>query len=103
MTSSPPASPTSCGSDTPFPGATPAARQSRFRGVSGLGLTGSISIERKEPMFSRLTSRIAAMLALAAVGLGAQAQTLEGGPLHIVVGYSAGGATDRVARIVADK
>ena len=53
-------------------------------------------------MFSRrFIPRLAAALALGAVVLGAQA--LEGGPLHIVVGYAAGGATDRVARIVGDK
>lgn len=55
-------------------------------------------------MFSRrFIPRLAAALALGTVVLGAQAQALEGGPLHIVVGYSAGGATDRVARIVGDK
>ncbi|MBB3177896.1 thiamine monophosphate synthase [Variovorax sp. Sphag1AA] len=41
---SPPASPTSCGSDTPFPGATPAARKSRFRGVSGLARAGWLAL-----------------------------------------------------------
>ncbi|MBB3175756.1 Bug family tripartite tricarboxylate transporter substrate binding protein [Variovorax sp. Sphag1AA] len=54
-------------------------------------------------MFRKFIPRIAATLTLAAASIAAQAQTLEGGPLHIVVGYSAGGATDRVARIVADK
>ncbi|MDM0074282.1 Bug family tripartite tricarboxylate transporter substrate binding protein [Variovorax sp. J2P1-59] len=54
-------------------------------------------------MSSHLIPRIAATLTLAAVALGAHAQALEGGPLHIVVGYAAGGATDRVARIVGDK
>ncbi|MDM0079833.1 Bug family tripartite tricarboxylate transporter substrate binding protein [Variovorax sp. J31P179] len=55
-------------------------------------------------MFSRrFFPRLAAALALGTVVLGAQAQALEGGPLHIVVGYAAGGATDRVARIVGDK
>jgi tripartite-type tricarboxylate transporter receptor subunit TctC len=55
-------------------------------------------------MFSRrFLPRLAAALALGTVVLGAQAQALEGGPLHIVVGYAAGGATDRVARIVGDK
>ena len=54
-------------------------------------------------MFSRrFIPRLAAALALGAC-LGAQAQSLEGGPLRIVVGYAAGGATDRVARIVGDK
>ncbi|MDN8614503.1 Bug family tripartite tricarboxylate transporter substrate binding protein [Variovorax ginsengisoli] len=55
-------------------------------------------------MFSRrYFPRLAAALALGTAVLGAQAQALEGGPLHIVVGYAAGGATDRVARIVGDK
>ena len=54
-------------------------------------------------MFSRrFIPRLAAALAVG-VCLGAQAQALEGGPLHIVVGYAPGGATDRVARIVGDK
>ncbi|MDM0022743.1 Bug family tripartite tricarboxylate transporter substrate binding protein [Variovorax saccharolyticus] len=54
-------------------------------------------------MFSRrIIPRLAAALALGA-SLGVQAQALEGGPLRIVVGYAAGGATDRVARIVGDK
>ena len=46
--------------------------------------------------------RLAAVLALAAVPVIALAQPLDG-PLHIVVGYPPGGATDRVARIVGDK
>ncbi len=51
----------------------------------------------------RLTlARIAALIALAAAAPTAQAQPLDG-PLHIVVGYAPGGATDRVARIVGDK
>lgn len=56
-------------------------------------------------MFRQFISRLALTSALAAAALGAQAQaqTLEGGPLHIVVGYAAGGATDRVARIVGEK
>ena len=44
-----------------------------------------------------------AALTLASAIFGAQAQTMEGGPLHLVVGYAAGGPTDRVARIVGDK
>lgn len=51
----------------------------------------------------RLFPRLAAALALGAAALSAHAQALEGGPLRIVVGYAAGGATDRVARIVGDK
>lgn len=46
--------------------------------------------------------RFAAVLALAATAFCTQAQPLDG-PLHIVVGYAPGGATDRVARIVGDK
>ena len=46
--------------------------------------------------------RLAAVLTLAAVPLMASAQPLDG-PLHIVVGYAPGGATDKVARIVGDK
>ena len=41
-------------------------------------------------------------LMLSVVALGAQAQALDK-PLRIVVGYSPGGASDRVARIVGDK
>lgn len=54
-------------------------------------------------MFRHFIPRIAATLALAAAAFGAHAQVLEGGPLRIVVGYAAGGATDRVARIVGDR
>lgn len=46
--------------------------------------------------------RVAAVLTLAAAPLTAIAQQLDA-PLHIVVGYPPGGATDRVARIVGDK
>jgi tripartite-type tricarboxylate transporter receptor subunit TctC len=46
--------------------------------------------------------RLAAVLTLAAAPLLAGAQPLDG-PLHIVVGYAPGGATDKVARIVGDK
>ena len=42
------------------------------------------------------------VLVLAATAFSTQAQPLDG-PLHIVVGYAPGGATDRVARIVGDK
>jgi tripartite-type tricarboxylate transporter receptor subunit TctC len=53
-----------------------------------------------------VTRRIAALLAaagfLAAFATGAAAEVLNG-PLHIVVGYAPGGATDRVARIVGEK
>ena len=46
--------------------------------------------------------RLAAVVTLAAAPVIALAQPLDG-PLHIVVGYPPGGATDRVARIVGDK
>ncbi|MDB5731659.1 MAG: putative Bug-like extracytoplasmic solute binding receptor, family [Variovorax sp.] len=46
--------------------------------------------------------RLAATLALSALAGGAGAQPLDS-PLHIVVGYTPGGASDRVARIVGDK
>ena len=46
--------------------------------------------------------RLASLLTLAAATVAAPAQPLDG-PLHIVVGYAPGGATDRVARIVGDK
>ncbi|MDQ0607184.1 tripartite-type tricarboxylate transporter receptor subunit TctC [Variovorax sp. W1I1] len=39
---------------------------------------------------------------MATIAIGANAQTLDS-PLHIVVGYAPGGATDRVARIVGEK
>ncbi len=48
----------------------------------------------------RAALALAALLALPAAAL---AQPLDGGPLRIVVGYAPGGATDRVARIVADR
>ena len=52
----------------------------------------------------RALRRLAAplTLTLAAFAPASQAQPLDG-PLHIVVGYAPGGATDRVARIVGDK
>lgn len=53
----------------------------------------------------RALGRIAAAFALgglAALCIHASAQPLDG-PLRIVVGYAPGGATDRIARIVADK
>ena len=49
-----------------------------------------------------IARRLAAAFALGAAALTGNAQPLEG-PLHIVVGYAPGGATDRVARIVGDK
>nr|WP_256219185.1 Bug family tripartite tricarboxylate transporter substrate binding protein [Variovorax sp. 770b2] len=42
------------------------------------------------------------MASIAAAPTAASAQTLDS-PLHIVVGYAPGGATDRVARIVGEK
>lgn len=61
------------------------------------------------PINTPITRRLAALLAaaglmasMAAVAPQASAQTLDS-PLHIVVGYAPGGATDRVARIVGDK
>ena len=59
----------------------------------------------------RYTRRMAALLCVAAITAGfvvaAKAQTPAApqldSPLHIVVGYAPGGATDRVARIVGDK
>ena len=53
-------------------------------------------------MTSSFLRRTAVLLALAAAAVTARAEPL-GGPLHIVVGYAPGGATDRVARIVGDK
>jgi len=57
----------------------------------------------------RITRRLAGLLAaagvmasIAAAPTAASAQTLDS-PLHIVVGYAPGGATDRVARIVGEK
>jgi len=47
--------------------------------------------------------RIASFFAALAFAAGAAAQALDGGTLHIVVGYAPGGSTDRVARIVGDK
>jgi tripartite-type tricarboxylate transporter receptor subunit TctC len=46
--------------------------------------------------------RILAFAAAFALAAAAHAQALDA-PLHIVVGYAPGGATDRIARIVADK
>ncbi|MCR8961592.1 tripartite tricarboxylate transporter substrate-binding protein [Variovorax sp. S2] len=61
------------------------------------------------PTNTPITRRLAALLAaaglmasMAAVAPQASAQALDS-PLHIVVGYAPGGATDRVARIVGDK
>jgi len=52
--------------------------------------------------FSRIAAALATAAALLLPAFAAQAQPLDG-PLRIVVGYAPGGATDRVARIVADK
>ena len=53
-----------------------------------------------------ITRRVAGLLAaaglMASIATGVGAQTLDS-PLHIVVGYAPGGATDRVARIVGEK
>ncbi|KAF1069726.1 Bug family tripartite tricarboxylate transporter substrate binding protein [Variovorax sp.] len=54
-----------------------------------------------------ITRRLAGLMAIAGLmtaltATDAAAQALDG-PLHIVVGYAPGGATDRVARIVGDK
>ena len=55
-----------------------------------------------------MTRRLAGLLAIAAAtmafatGTAAQQARLDS-PLHIVVGYAPGGATDRVARVVGDK
>lgn len=51
----------------------------------------------------RTFHRLAAALALATLAGAASAQAALDGPLRIVVGYAPGGATDRVARIVADR
>jgi tripartite-type tricarboxylate transporter receptor subunit TctC len=58
------------------------------------------------PITRRLATKFALAGAFAAAALCAQAQTPTqklDSPLRIVVGYAPGGATDRVARIVADK
>ncbi len=58
------------------------------------------------PIAKTLRTLLAALglgsLAAASPALHAQQQALDG-PLRIVVGYAPGGATDKVARIVADK
>ena len=55
----------------------------------------------------RATHRLVGLLAIAgftaAFATSAVAQAKLDSPLHIVVGYAPGGATDRVARVVADK
>ncbi|MFC5498323.1 Bug family tripartite tricarboxylate transporter substrate binding protein [Caenimonas terrae] len=53
-------------------------------------------------MATTFIGRLAALLVATATAFAAHAQPLDG-PLHIVVGYAPGGATDRVARIVGDK
>ena len=60
-------------------------------------------MQPKHPITRRLAGLMAiAGLATALAATGAAAQPLDG-PLRIVVGYAPGGATDRVARVVADK
>ncbi len=51
----------------------------------------------------RASLALLAALACAGWAGGALAQPLEGGALRLVVGYPPGGASDRAARIVADK
>jgi tripartite-type tricarboxylate transporter receptor subunit TctC len=58
-------------------------------------------------MTRRMAGRALGLLAIAAAAAsfatGAAAQAKLDSPLHLVVGYAPGGATDRVARIVGDK
>lgn len=53
-------------------------------------------------MLSRLTGLVAGVVALAAQGLPAQAQSYPSRPITMIVPFAAGGPTDIVARIVAD-
>ena len=57
---------------------------------------------KNPPITRRLAALLAAAGLLASIAVNASAQTLDS-PLHIVVGYAPGGATDRVARIVGEK
>jgi tripartite-type tricarboxylate transporter receptor subunit TctC len=57
---------------------------------------------KNTPITRRLATLLAAAGLLASIATGTHAQSLDS-PLHIVVGYAPGGATDRVARIVGDK
>ena len=66
-------------------------------------------MQANHPTTLGITRRLATLLAaagllasIATIGTAAHAQTLDS-PLHIVVGYAPGGATDRVARIVGEK
>jgi len=61
---------------------------------------------KNTPITRRLATLLAAagfMASIATMATTAGAQTTLDSPLHIVVGYAPGGATDRVARIVGDK
>ncbi|HWV40424.1 tripartite tricarboxylate transporter substrate binding protein BugD [Pseudorhodoplanes sp.] len=53
-------------------------------------------------ILSRLTGLVAGVVALAAQGLPAQAQSYPSRPITMIVPFAAGGPTDIVARIVAD-
>jgi tripartite-type tricarboxylate transporter receptor subunit TctC len=55
------------------------------------------------PIIRRLATLLAAAGLLASIAVNASAQALLDSPLHIVVGYAPGGATDRVARVVGEK
>ena len=54
-------------------------------------------------MLQQLLRRFAGILLLGTLATTAAFAQTQDGPLRIVVGYAPGGATDRVARIVADK
>lgn len=54
-------------------------------------------------MHSRLFGRLVAVLALAGIAAGAMAQDFPAKPLAIVVPFSAGGPTDTIARILAER
>lgn len=54
------------------------------------------------PLLRQLATTLAATLALVSLAGTAAAQALDS-PLRIVVGYTPGGASDRVARIISDK